>query len=135
MAVSNRDRVNRGLELLAQGLHPFVLQELKATYQDRWPYEVAGTLKLDETKARESQLRDVHLLLRLMWDLWNPVFGRTLGQSARTLVSELREVRNRWAHMDAFSADDAYRALDSSSRSNRRRWRRKSPRNSFRSSP
>ena len=28
-------------------------------------------------------------------------------------MSELREVRNRWAHMDAFSADDAYRALDS----------------------
>jgi predicted AAA+ superfamily ATPase len=28
-------------------------------------------------------------------------------------VSELRDIRNRWAHQDAFSGDDAYRALDS----------------------
>jgi predicted AAA+ superfamily ATPase len=28
-------------------------------------------------------------------------------------VSELRDVRNRWAHQDAFSGDDAYRSLDS----------------------
>ncbi len=28
-------------------------------------------------------------------------------------MSELREVRNKWAHQQAFSTDDAYRALDS----------------------
>jgi len=29
------------------------------------------------------------------------------------LVSELRDVRNRWAHQETFTGDDAYRALDS----------------------
>src|SRR6266700_4147346 len=31
----------------------------------------------------------------------------------RSLVSEMREVRNKWAHQEPFSTDDAYRALDS----------------------
>ena len=29
------------------------------------------------------------------------------------MVSELRETRNKWAHQEAFSTDDAYRTLDS----------------------
>ncbi len=31
----------------------------------------------------------------------------------RYLVSELRDHRNKWAHQESFSSDDAYRALDS----------------------
>src|SRR5439155_26361060 len=56
---------------------------------------------------------DEAVLLRLMWEAWNDVFRRTLGQAERTLVSQLRDVRNRWAHQEPFSTDDAYRALDS----------------------
>ena len=51
-----------------------------------------------------------------MWDAWNDVFRKTLGQAERTLVSELRDVRNNWAHQEPFSSDDAYRALDSAAR-------------------
>ena len=51
-----------------------------------------------------------------MWNQWQLVFRKTLGQAERTLVSELRDVRNRWAHQNPFSSDDAYRALDSSHR-------------------
>jgi Swt1-like HEPN len=36
--------------------------------------------------------------------------------SDRSLVSELRDVRNKWAHQKGFSTDDAYRAVDSISR-------------------
>ena len=41
------------------------------------------------------------------------MFRNTLGQAERSLVNELREVRNKWAHQEPFSTDDAYRALDS----------------------
>jgi len=51
-----------------------------------------------------------------MWDAWNGVFRQVLGQAERTLVSEMRDVRNRWAHQKAFSSDDTYRALDSATR-------------------
>src|SRR5205085_2476149 len=44
------------------------------------------------------------------------VFRLTLGPAERSLLSELRDHRNRWAHQEAFSSDDAYRALDSAGR-------------------
>ena len=59
---------------------------------------------------------DVAALLKLMWDSWNDVFRLTLGPAERSLVSELRDHRNKWAHQEAFSGDDAYRALDSAGR-------------------
>ena len=52
-------------------------------------------------------------LLKLMWESWNDVFRLTLGPAERSLVSELRDHRNKWAHQEPFSGDDAYRALDS----------------------
>src|SRR5581483_10531489 len=39
-----------------------------------------------------------------------------LGSAERSLVSELRDVRNRWAHHEAFNSNDAHRALDSAAR-------------------
>src|SRR5690606_36364172 len=59
---------------------------------------------------------DAAAILATMWSQWNAVFRKTLGQAERTLVSELRDVRNRWAHQRPFSTDDAYRALDSAAR-------------------
>ena len=43
-----------------------------------------------------------------MWDACHNDFGRTLGRAERSLVQELREVRNRWAHQETFYSDDAY---------------------------
>ena len=42
--------------------------------------------------------------------------ARRSGHAERTLASELRTVRDRWAHQENFSSDDADRALDSSER-------------------
>ncbi len=51
-----------------------------------------------------------------MWESWNDVFRQTLGHTDRSLVSELRDYRNKWAHQESFSGDDTYRALDSAGR-------------------
>ena len=37
----------------------------------------------------------------------------SLGRAERSLVQELRDSRNKWAHQEPFSSDDADRALDS----------------------
>ena len=65
-------------------------------------------------RARRARcsLDDPQFLLKTLWDYWNPVFGRVLGRSERSMVSLLRDVRDRWAHNEAFTSDDAYRALD-----------------------
>ena len=51
-----------------------------------------------------------------MWETWNDVFRDTLGFTERSLVSELRDWRNKWAHQERFVSDDADRALDSAER-------------------
>ncbi len=117
MAKSNHGRVGEALELLNKGLQPFVEREMKAVHGDQWEEEVAKTV-LDDRGGVKSNKKgelnwDTHNLLTVMWDQWNAVFRNTLGHTERSLVSELRDVRNRWAHQTPFSSDDSYRALDS----------------------
>jgi hypothetical protein len=44
---------------------------------------------------------------------WNEVFRLVLGRAERSLVNEIQDIRNRWAHQENFSSDDTYRSLDS----------------------
>jgi hypothetical protein len=115
MAMSNRERVGRTLEILNRGLAPFVERELKAVYGDKWLGITRGIVP----EGRESGGKidwDIHALLKVMWSQWNDVFRKTLGQMERSLVSELIGFRNSWAHQEAFTLDDAYRMMDSAER-------------------
>ena len=114
MAVSNRDRVQRALELLRVGLIPFVERELRARLGGDWLGYVNRGRRYEIERDGEGKIAwDTSSLLGVMWDNWNEVFRTTLGQAQRTLVSELRDVRNNWAHEKPFSTDATYRALDS----------------------
>ena len=115
MAITNHERVGKALNLLKAGLGPFVEREIKSAMESR---------KLDAHRMRdygEDRVLgnkpipewDVAGLLKLMWDTWHEVFRKILGPAERSLVSELRDHRNKWAHQESFSSDDAYRALDS----------------------
>ncbi len=95
------------------GLRPFVEREMQATYGDRWQEIVTAYFA---EHSFEQINWDAAAILKLMWDSWNKVFRQVLGHAERSLVSELREVRNKWAHQETFSSDDAYRALDSMDR-------------------
>lgn len=114
MALSNFDRIGRSLDTLKQGLWPFVNQEFEAAWGAEWPLTLLERMPPDMAeRARRNNNFDIAQMLNSLFVHWNEVFGKTLGQSERTLVSELREVRNKWAHQTAFSTDDTYRALDS----------------------
>jgi predicted AAA+ superfamily ATPase len=119
MAISNHERVGKALELVKDGLQPFVEREMKSQHAQLWIEEARGAVSESQShlfkKAGEPQW-DAASLLAVMWNQWQLVFRKTLGQAERTLVSELRDVRNRWAQQNPFSSDDAYRALDSSHR-------------------
>ena len=118
MAMTNYERVGKGLELLRDGLRPYVERELQARYGDRWNAEAAGWIRQDRAYTSDDGKAhfDVQALLSLIWNGFNEVFGKTLGRTERSIVSELRDVRNVWAHQQAFSTDDADRALDSTIR-------------------
>lgn len=119
MAITNHERVGKALELLTRGLTPFVERELKTVESPVWFAETKRTLadsQLQLLGTPDKPQWDAAAILVTMWNEWNDVFRKTLGHAERTLVSELREVRNRWAHQRPFSTDDAYRALDSTAR-------------------
>ncbi len=118
MAITNRERVSKALELLRDGLAPFVERVVK---------DAMNTRKIDVRKLRDyAEDRtlgekpilewDASGLLRVMWETWNDVFRNILGPAERGYVGELRGHRNKWAHQEQFSGDDAYRVLDTTGR-------------------
>jgi len=117
VALSNYERVGKALDLLREGLAPFVERELEAQHGKYWITTVTAGWRDDLTwQDSDTPHMDAALLLRLLWDQWNVTFRKTLGHAERSYVSELREVRNKWAHQQPFSGDDADRALDSMAR-------------------
>jgi len=117
MAVSNHERVGKALDLLKAGLGPFVDREMKSAFgqeaKDR-AVKMMGEDRLLKDKPVDAW--DTAALLKLMWEAWHAVFKKILGPAERSLVNELRDYRNRWAHQNAFNSDDADRALDSMAR-------------------
>ena len=119
MTISNKERVGRALDLLRDGLYPFVKREMESRLGNRWEGAASACLPdhyLAYKQIGEVLKEDVSALLIVMWERWNDIFKQTLGRSERNLISELRETRNKWAHTNTFSTDDTYRALDSISR-------------------
>jgi predicted AAA+ superfamily ATPase len=113
MAQSNTERVGRALEVLRDALYPYIAQQCERAFGPRWKYEAANRMRSERAADDLDQPDDVAVLLILMWDLYNEVFKSSLGYPPRGWVSELREVRNQWAHQKAFTTNDALRALDS----------------------
>ena len=114
MAITNRDRVGSAMDLLKSGIAPFAAREFINHHRGK-SAQVLGQIlgePVQDAKARFTEL-DAAALLRVVWDSWNEVYRNTLGFAERSIVSELRDTRNRWAHQEQFSGDDAYRALDS----------------------
>lgn len=126
MAVSNLERVGRGLALLKEALAPYLVRELKSKYKQRWWQDgvqpaLVGAIGKDANNAaltddeRFTKL-DSQALIAIMQTNWKEVFDKPLGSSARNYVNELRDVRNKWAHQNPFSPEDAHRALDTMTR-------------------
>ena len=118
MALSNHERIGKALDALKSGLPQFVERELKAAHGKNWwstIKQITGPgMQMGGTEAAPEW--DAGAVLKVLWEGWSDVFGKTLGRAERSLTSELIEVRNKWAHQRAFTTDDAYRALDSMQR-------------------
>ena len=102
----NHSLVGNGLNLLAAGLGPYVVDKMTNAV-------AAGRYQPTDASAVGEIAGDVAVMLRLMAAAWNDVFRDCLGPVERSLVSEIREIRNRWAHLETFDDDDLDRALDS----------------------
>jgi predicted AAA+ superfamily ATPase len=117
MAITNQQRVGKALDLLRDGLADFIQREFHSKYAEKALHQAQQYLATDRLRGNKPIGEwDAAALLRVMWDSWNDVFRQILGHAERTLVSELRTIRDRWAHQENFSSDDADRAMDSAER-------------------
>ncbi|KKZ10363.1 MAG: ATPase AAA, partial [Candidatus Synechococcus spongiarum 142] len=110
---STRQTVFEGMELLPAALAPFVEKRLDSAMPGIWQREFVERVKGLHPDASGKPGRDLASLLKVMITFWKVGFATALGPTERALVSELLEVRHKLAHDEAFSYDDAERALDS----------------------
>ena len=116
MAVSNRDRIDRGLTVLAEGLEPFANHAMaEVAPNGDWLAMLRARDVAKHGASRNLVASDPALLLRVVTEE-KQVFKKYLSPSEVAFASELREIRNRWAHNESFSGDDTYRALDTMER-------------------
>ena len=104
MALSNRDRVGNALELLARAFGPYIDRRMtkKSPVGGNWKAAYAD-VNVDEDPSAQ---------ISVVLDNWQAVFRDELRSTGRNLVGEARDWRNKWAHNEPFSRDDAYRSLD-----------------------
>ncbi len=66
--------------------------------------------------AGGEERADLSALIGAMLGSWQTVFSRSLPLSGRSLLFEIRDARNRWAHQQQLSMDDQWRVIDSMER-------------------
>ena len=116
MAISNSERIGKALEVFNRALRPYIQREMESVHNDQWLSLARQGMRDDRAAPGEFEEWDTTALIGVILDHWNNIFKYNLGQAERSLVHEIRDVRNRWAHQQNFSSDDAYRGLDSMGR-------------------
>lgn len=118
MSLSNREYVGRALDALAVGLEPYITGVLAEVAPG-----VAWTKIIqhkDENAGRTAQTyapTDLSLQLRIMTESMGSLgYPFNLPHDARSHTSELRQVRNLWAHNESFDNPDTFRTLDTAGR-------------------
>lgn len=128
MAVSNRDRIDQMFQVMAPALDDFissVVGQADPALGAEWTKLVqAKDVKNGASASKSYEPLDPQVQFRVLTEGnitaaykpgWYP-FNQALGRTGETFASELREVRNNWAHNGTFTDDDAYRALDTGER-------------------
>src|SRR4051794_1270692 len=125
MALSNRDRIGKMFELLAPPLDAFIQQAVAEKLKTGTSWVMLVQLKDEKngTTGKSYEPLDPQVQLRMLTENipnqlksgWYP-FDDAIGRVGKGYASELRDVRNEWAHNKSFSDDDAYRCLDTAER-------------------
>lgn len=113
MVMPNPERFRRALDHLRDGLRPPCETTWQAYLGDDW---VRVLNDRSRTPDRNASANDVAFLLRGIKATWEELWRHQFSVAVRSLVFEIADVRNRWAHQEALSSDDTARALDSMER-------------------
>ncbi len=113
MVMANTERISKALDLLRDGLRPKCEETWQGFFGDGWLDEINTRMHHPQ---KSPSTDDVAFLFKGLKATWNEVFSHGFPAAIRSLVFELADVRNGWAHQESFSTDDTVRALDSMER-------------------
>ena len=113
MVMANTERISKALDLLRDGLRQECEDTWRGFYGEGWLQSVNGRLHAPD---RNPSTEDAAFLFKGMKATWPEVFGHGFPPAVRSLVFEVSDARNSWAHQQALSTDDTVRALDSMER-------------------
>ena len=113
MTTSAREFIFKGLELILEPLAFFVEEHLKKELGEDWQTIAKESYK--NLKVTNDKIdRDNIALFKIIDIFWKDVFFNFFKRTIiRSIVNELREVRNDHAHNEPFSDDEVERALSS----------------------
>ena len=126
--MSNHEIIGQALAMLREPLSGYIFQQLNTIPEykinDAWWREgILPNIRDERDYARLAPLTDyaerqdaldVSICLNLMISHWPNLFKYRLPNSARSWISEIRDVRNAWAHFSGtdFTDKETSRALD-----------------------
>jgi hypothetical protein len=111
--------VGQALKTLAGGLAPFVAQVLNRVLPPGTDWAQAlkhkDAVAAGKANNRDYQNTDLQLMLRAMTERLGTLgypFNGQMPRQAETYARELKDVRNKWAHTETFTAAEAHRAIE-----------------------
>ncbi len=111
-----RIQIDQLLAEFRQGYAPFVMAVLKTTHGTEWYNVLRNTPEVRLPADSQQAQLDATALVRVILAHWDSTFSRVLTPNERSLLFELRTIRNRWAHQAPLSADDVDRLADNIAR-------------------
>jgi hypothetical protein len=116
MARTNRERIGTALDLFVAGYRPFIIQQMDARHGGeglgKATEYIQQRAKPGMKTASGPDEWDTANIITVILTEWQYLFRLKLGKSERGMLNELEEIRNDWAHQQAFGTDDTLRALD-----------------------
>lgn len=109
-SLSNKERVGRVLDLVAEGFGPWMIGHLTQTYGDAWGNHIvsaAGTAALEDA----PKVDDPTYLFWVFDQQWQPLFREVLGVEDRRCIHALWDARTEWSNGAKISAERAERVL------------------------
>jgi predicted AAA+ superfamily ATPase len=124
---TNRERIQRGLDLVRDGLGPYLCQTLKAQYKESWwaqgvyyalPHDKSKSLPKQGDEQDFEESLDLASMMTIMERNWSEVFQARLPKQARNYLFITRDTRNSWAHYTGgdLERNDAIFALEAMTR-------------------
>lgn len=111
-----RNAVDQLLHVFQQGYEPFVITAIRSIHGNSWLEVIKNTPDLRVNTQQQPLRLDATAIVRIMLHHWDSTFSRVLTATDRSMLFEVRQMRNKWAHQGSINIDDVDRLADNVTR-------------------